>query len=612
MNHKQTLTLWLLLTITPSAQSQTKQAIDSLQRLFASTKADTTKNIILIEIAKQYYRNKPDTTLLLTKQAASWAEENKFVRGQARAYNVMGLSCLVKGNYNEALGLFQKSIPLFTIAHDRQGLGFAHNNIGLLYYYQGDSLALGYFQKAVDIHTNIQDDEGTALALNNIGLVYEGKGDFQLALAQYQKALALYKKVEIKLGIGQSYTNLGFIYMQLKDYIRSLENLESGVRIQGEINDQTTLVSSYMGLAEVYKRLKQKPKSIEYAARALELSLQIQSAYDAMEASGFLYRAYKDQHRTDEALRYFELNKKLSDSIFSVEKTKAIASLETRVELEKKEIEVEVLKGEKRIQTIATVVALGILIAASTFTYFLFRNRRKLQQQSEMLETSNKVKDKIFSIVSHDLRSPLNALKGMFSLLEKGDMNAQEFQQFIPDLNKRLTHAADITEELLLWSRNQLNRIELNPVEVKPYQLFKKEADRFKQNAYEKGINIIIEADESIKTKVDVDTMQTVIRNLVSNAVKFCKKGDTITLVSKEDSNTIKLAVKDTGTGIKPEDLSKIFDSRGFTTHGTAGEAGTGLGLMLCKEFVEKNGGKIDVESNWGKGTSFSITLPAL
>jgi signal transduction histidine kinase len=173
-------------------------------------------------------------------------------------------------------------------------------------------------------------------------------------------------------------------------------------------------------------------------------------------------------------------------------------------------------------------------------------------------------------------------------------------------------HASDITEELLLWSRNQLDRIELKPTEIEVHALFRKEADRFKQSAEEKGIVIGTNGEESIKAKADVDTIQAVLRNLVSNAIKFCRSGSSITLQAERDGSYVKLSVNDTGIGIKPEDLPKIFSNQAFTTSGTSGEAGTGLGLMLCKEFVEKNGGKLGVASTWGKGTSFYFTLPSV
>jgi two-component system, sensor histidine kinase and response regulator len=590
--------------------SQSPRVIDSLMRIY-NTGPDTTRNLALSEIAKQYYRNIPDTSLLLAKRATDWAEEHDYEKGKARAYNITGLGLLVKGGYDEANEYFQKSIPLFISSRDKKGLGFVYNNIGLLYYYQGENdQAFEYFQKALAVQRSINHDEGTALSLNNAGLVYEAAGKFLMALENYREALVLNQRAGVKFGIAQSHTNIGFASMQLKEYNKALESLHLAKQIQREINDQSSLVSTYMGLAEVYNKLNLSEKSIQHALDALRLSQKIQSAYDAIDASKLLYRIYKEQQKSGEALRYFELHKKLTDSIFRVEKTKAIATLQSRMELETKQKEVELLKVEKGVQSMVTGIVLVVLVCAGAFTYWLFHNRKKLQLQSEKLDKSNKVKDKIFSIVSHDLRSPLNALKSMFALLESKNMTAEEFRQFIPDLSTRLNHASDITEELLLWSRNQLDRIELKPTELDVNILFKKEADRFKQSADEKGIVLKTTGEETLKANADADTIQSVLRNLVSNAIKFCQTGSSITLHAESQNGHIKLSVNDTGVGIKSEDLPKIFSNQVFTTQGTSGESGTGLGLMLCKEFVEKNGGKIGVDSTWGKGTSFWFTLP--
>ena len=603
-------TLIFLLLVPLAGWSQSARVLDSLMHIYKSGN-DTTQNLVLSEIAKQYYRNIPDTSLALARQAATWAEKNKYEKGKARAYNIMGLALLVQGGYDEANEYFQKSIPLFISSGDQKGLGFVYNNIGLLYYYQGENEpALESFQKALTIQRTISHDEGTALSLNNIGLVYEASGKVEEALKNYQEALLLNQKVGVKFGIAQSYTNIGFASMQLKEYTKALEALHFAKRIQREINDQSSLVSSYMGLAEVHNKLNQREQSIKYAGDALALSQKIKSAYDAIDASKLMYRIYKENHMPEDALRYFELHKKLTDSIFRVEKTKAIATLQSKIELEKKQKEVELLKVEKGLQSMVTGIVLVVLLCAAGFTYWLFHNRKKLQIQSEKLDKSNKVKDKIFSIVSHDLRSPLAALKSMFALIEGKNMTAEEFRQFIPDLTRRLTHASDVTEELLLWSRNQLERLELKPTEVDVNSLFKKEADRFKQTAEEKGIVITTNGEAAIKAKADVDTIQTVLRNLVSNAIKFCNSGGSVTLHAVNEGPYVKLSVSDTGTGIRPEDIPKIFSNQVFTTQGTAGESGTGLGLMLCKEFVEKNGGKLGVESTWGKGSSFWFTLP--
>jgi signal transduction histidine kinase len=228
-----------------------------------------------------------------------------------------------------------------------------------------------------------------------------------------------------------------------------------------------------------------------------------------------------------------------------------------------------------------------------------------------MLSKSNQTKDKIFSIVSHDLRSPLTALRGVFTLVENKGMTVEELRNFVPELTRRIGHASDIAEELLHWSRSQMDAIEINLIEFDVADLLKKKKQRFTQSANDKGVIITVDIPQSsILVYADIDMVKTVLRNLISNAIKFSNHGGTITLQADTQNGFSKICVTDNGIGILPEHVNKMFKEHGFTTAGTANEKGTGLGLMLCKEFIEKNGGKIWVESEWGKGSSFCFTLP--
>jgi signal transduction histidine kinase len=284
-------------------------------------------------------------------------------------------------------------------------------------------------------------------------------------------------------------------------------------------------------------------------------------------------------------------------------------------------------------QQMLNYMVIAGLLSLAVLVFFILRNRRKLQHaydelesannklmevkeeveiQAEQLSKSNQAKDKIFSIVSHDLRSPLNSLRSVIGMVENNEMSVEELKHFVPELSKRIVHATDIAEELLHWSRSQMDVIEINPVEFDVEKMLVKKAGRFQQSARDKNIRIEIKIERPLKSVyADIDMVKTVLRNLVSNAIKFTSSGGVITLKAAQEGDVIKIRVMDSGTGISPENLSKIFSQHGFTTTGTSNESGTGLGLMLCKEFIEKNNGKIWVESEWGKGSSFCFTLPA-
>jgi two-component system, sensor histidine kinase and response regulator len=242
---------------------------------------------------------------------------------------------------------------------------------------------------------------------------------------------------------------------------------------------------------------------------------------------------------------------------------------------------------------------------------YISQKNMAVEKQALALEDLNQSKDKIFSIVAHDLRSPLSSLQSMFSLLETTEISVQEFYDFLPDLTRKINNAFDLTEEVLYWARNQMNVIEIISVDICLSELFEELVLRFKEQTVEKGLSLENQlSDDSLKACADVDMVKTILRNLVSNAIKFCKKGNQITLNAFKKEKYIEVVVADTGIGILEENIIKLFTTKTFTTYGTANEKGTGLGLTLCKELVEKNGGTIWVKSIAGKGSDFYFTLP--
>lgn len=234
----------------------------------------------------------------------------------------------------------------------------------------------------------------------------------------------------------------------------------------------------------------------------------------------------------------------------------------------------------------------------------------KVRQQSEQLLGMNKLKDRLFSIIAHDLRGPLINLNDIIKMLNEGMITEEEFKSFVPQLSKNIGYTTGLLENLLFWSKSQLQGEVVKPVYFNLKEVSVNILHLFENTIHEK--EILIENDIQLNTKVyaDKDMIQLVVRNLISNAVKFSKRGGSIYLTSKTEGNNTILCVKDTGVGITEVDQKKLFEQETFTTRGTDNEQGTGLGLLLCKDFIEKNGGSIWVESELGKGSKFCVQIP--
>ncbi len=241
------------------------------------------------------------------------------------------------------------------------------------------------------------------------------------------------------------------------------------------------------------------------------------------------------------------------------------------------------------------------------------RVENDLKESERRLFKLNADKDRFISILSHDLRSPFNNLLGLSEILTENiqEYHIDEIKNIVGDINKTAQRTYNLLENILTWARAQQGKIPFNPQILSFTDICNNNLEIFIPNAIAKNITINCNPSDEINIYVDIDMLKTVMRNLVSNAIKFTNTGGTININAEQNSENVTISVSDNGIGIAPDDLKKLFDiSEVMTTKGTAGETGTGLGLLLCKEFVEKHQGKIWVESEVGKGSDFKFTLP--
>jgi PAS domain S-box-containing protein len=236
-----------------------------------------------------------------------------------------------------------------------------------------------------------------------------------------------------------------------------------------------------------------------------------------------------------------------------------------------------------------------------------------LKENEIKLRQLNADKDRFISILGHDLKNPFNNILGFSEILtdEIESLNKDEINDIAKNINKSAQITNKLLENILMWARIQQGKIPFKPQNLSFRDICRDTLDVLNPNANVKGITINYSATDKINVFADIDMLKTVLRNLVSNAIKFTNNGGAIKISAKQTHSEITISVSDNGIGIESDDLTKLFDiSQVLTTTGTAKETGTGLGLLLCKEFVEKHGGKIWVESEEGKGSDFKFTLP--
>jgi two-component system sensor histidine kinase/response regulator len=234
----------------------------------------------------------------------------------------------------------------------------------------------------------------------------------------------------------------------------------------------------------------------------------------------------------------------------------------------------------------------------------------QLQVQKSELSELNSLKSKLFSVISHDLKTPMYALRNLFRNMHQQNMPAEDMKALVPDILMDLNYTIGLMENLLQWSKTQMQAASVRPEELDLSKMITDTLQLLRLQAEAKQINIESKNNAPVHVVADKDMVNLVLRNLLSNAIKFTPQMGMIEVGVNETATFIEVYVQDSGTGISKEALQKINENNFYSTKGTASESGTGLGLMLCKEFLAKNGGQMHIESEIGKGSIFSFTLP--
>ncbi|HEY9005386.1 MAG TPA: tetratricopeptide repeat-containing sensor histidine kinase [Ohtaekwangia sp.] len=468
-------------------------------------------------------------------------------------------------------------------------------NLGHLYTQQGKyTEALSHHKRALALRRAIHDRKNEAVSLNDIGELYHLMKNDAKALANHIVALEIRQELKDKQGIAESYNNIGVLYFGKKNYSRAIANLKLALDAGKGLQDQQQMRRSYEYLSYSYKELRDYKNALD-------------SKEQYLVSNDFILNAENERELLEKENRY-ELGKSEAK----------IDKLETdRIQREKE------IEAQKKFRNVLFVlIALSLVIVVLVTYLYIVKKRSnqvlqeandKVQLQNVALQDLNATKDKFFSIISHDLRGPLNSLTSFSGLLinHTDSLSKEEIKMLAQDLDKSLKNLFALLENLLEWSRSQTGQIEFRSDKFDLATLLEENKELLKAQANNKKITIENTCHQEQPIYAHRNSVNTVVRNLISNAIKFTPEGGTITLGIKPQQDHVVVSIADNGVGMSKDIVAKLFriDTK-HTTKGTANEKGTGLGLILCKEFIEKNGGRIWVESEEGKGSVFLFTLP--
>lgn len=623
-----------------------------------------------------YVLNDTQNAQKMFSQSLKMSYELNRPDASASVLNNLGLLHWSKGDFPTAYNYYKRSLNLSRKIIAKNETAKSLNFIGLIYWKWSDyETALSYFQQALKIKEKLGDQNEIAITLNNIAYIYNEINAFRESLKYSNRALEIARETGNNYIVGRALNNLGASYFKLKEFDKSEEIQLRSLKIKTESGDATGMGYSLLDLGKIsfergqYKRalsrfnaglnLKSRMRdnylvaslliaagrtnvrlgNQDSASKLIEQCIQISESgnhkellKDAYYALSELYESKSDFYN---AHRYLKKYSAVKDSMYNMDFSRKISELQLSFEIDAKEKEIQLLTKEKKIQQLEIeqqrsqnnilyiIIVFGLITALFTFMRFLsFRRTQRLLKEKNAeialsnaeLSQANASKDKFFSIIAHDLKSPFTGLLGYSEIIieDFDQLSQKDIKYFLENMRSIIKSIFGLIENLLTWSRIQTGHMEFFPQKLDLMTTICSVISSLSGNAVKKNITMYNSINQELLVRADENMVRSVVINLISNAIKFTQTGGGIFIDSEMmNDKFVRISVRDTGVGISAEDVEKLFRiDKQHTTLGTDSEKGTGLGLVLCKELVEKNGGMIWVESEEGNGCTFFFTLP--
>lgn len=583
------------------------------------------------------HRNKGDYSAATTYyfDALEAAEKNEDMLQVAYSNNNLGGVFTLKGDYLNAIDYMEKALLSFKLENDNAGMGYVYINLGNLYRHNLDfEEAINYFDGAIKFKEMVSDSIGISIALNLKAKCYFENNDIGEAASLFGKLQVLYKKNKDYKGLAIVKNSLGRIEINNQNYKSALDFFNEALEINKEIEYKQGQAVNLLNIGLTHYYLDNRENAFGSLKSGYELSKQIGDSESLLLAYQNYAKVYRNMGNYKEAydfqVLYNEEYQKKQDN----EARERLNSLKIHNELSKSneisdvlirnssehEKEIGLLNQHLRTYRISILVLLAILLLLLIRIIFLSRRNRNelnynrdLKKANEELQESNRLRERFLSIIGHDLKNPFNSVLGLTSLLvEEWDSIPESEKKFIiNEINSTGNTLYELMDNLLLWAKKQNDAIktlketfDINETIIDVYELFRNQAS-FKE------IKLQLDIGEKNYVYADPNMINTVIRNLVSNAIKFTRKGGKVAIKVIRKTYEIEFSITDNGKGILPEDLRRILDEKtAHTTKGTSNETGTGLGLLLVKDFVRQSNGIFWVDSKPGVGSQFYFTLP--
>lgn len=597
--------------------------------------------------SRRFQQAQPDSAVFYADRAVQLAEAENDQPALGELMLQLGEINAAHGHHDLARRFFNEALGIFRRLHETAGIARTYDALGVL---EGDSTDFG---RAMQYYRDSRDSAGISTTYTAMGQAAEKKGATEKALSFYLRALAQYEHrrhypeayFSLLQAIGELYAQKGDL-QTAQSYFREgirdsvaqgtpdaaarLLNAE-GAALEKQKDNKDALISYKQALADArrYRQPDQQAEALLGIAGILKQSdakgsiadlkqaLAIARGLNQPELQARIYAAlagvYRQQKDYGEAMAALDEQRHLVDSLLSADTVKDINALDSSYALESAQDKVGYLQRVNQLEGWLLWGGLGVVVLILALLILLWRYLKKTRQLNTELTHSNRVKDTLFSVVGHDLKGPAGSAAQLFELMDTEELPPEEMKVMVHELRKQTAASLELLQSLFEWGKAQLQGVQVHPVDFDPAPVIERSIHLLGQQAVLKGIRIESELPACLRLHADTNHFEFIIRNLVSNAVKFSFEGGLITIRAEAlpQQQEVVFAVRDEGTGIAPEQQAVFLTGNLKVNFGTQKEKGSGLGLLLTKDFVKANGGRIWLESEPGKGSTFYVAVPA-
>lgn len=619
-----------LLFLYQNTFAQTQTTLDSLVSTLKTLKEDSNKVKQLCDIAALYLKKQDvENCLVYTAQAIELGKKIKTYQGVAAAYNLKGQLYDIFVDNTEMLKNFLMAEEYYAKTQNTRGQSETYMNIAGVYHrIKKDSMAIVYLEKSKKIAEKTKDTLQLAMLMNAEAVIYGEAGNHTKSLESFHAAEKLMLPTNFKYGLAVLYLGMGMVYEQVADYKNAIEYCTRCKELSLENQNKLYEMQGLNCMLKALTALDVK----EAKGPVMQLSAMLEEHGDLAskkETAANLKAYYKKIKDFENAYKYAELEQTMSDSLYAMERAKQkdwVAAISRLKEKEKETDELNAKQARKDAlifqQQLTMYVVITALLVIIILLYFQWQSNKQLKKAYELLnhqreeiankntalEKVNATKDQLFAIVSHDLMSPVIALNNILEMLRMQAITAEELPEFLDEASVEINNTTAFLRNLLLWAKSQMDGFKIKKEAVNIQEAIQANINLQHIQSQKKNITII-DKSEALSVLADNDLLDTVLRNLISNALKFTANNGRVEISTEKMGNLLKVSVSDNGIGIPKAVQSKILSEGLYSTLGTGNEKGTGIGLTLCKNFVEANGGQLSLQSEEGQGAVFSFTL---